>query len=386
MSVETEMKLKSYFCPSVEAAMELARRELGEEALLINARPATPETRYLGAYEVVFGVGAAAGAGPSSHDTEDPQPSEPPAIAAASPTPAPELDRLMRDLADLRGRMDRLAASVRPGLEPGVSKLPEGGPPAVESRQAAIDALYQRLTAEEVDPALARRVADGVALESAFSIAPSLGRAGASRGVVALVGPPGAGKTTTLVKLAARFGLACKRPAQILTADVYRIAAADQLRSLASILGIGCDVAETPVALAQSLEEHRGKQLVFIDTPGLAATEMEDGADLARLLATHPEIDTHLVLPASMKPGDMARVVDRYQVFQPSKLLFTRIDETSRYGALISAAARCGLPVSFLCGGQQIPDDLEEASYDRLLELVVGPAEPALGAARGAVA
>ena len=86
---------------------------------------------------------------------------------------------------------------------------------------------------------------------------------------------------------------------------MYRIAAADQLRSLAAILGIGCDMVETPVALAQALEEHRTKDWVFIDTPGLRRGEMEDGADLARLIATHPEIDTHLVLPASMKPADL---------------------------------------------------------------------------------
>jgi flagellar biosynthesis protein FlhF len=129
---------------------------------------------------------------------------------------------------------------------------------------------------------------------------------------------------------------------------------------------------ETPVALAQALEEHRAKELVFIDTPGLARAEMEDGADLARLIASHPEIDTHLVLPASMKPLDMARVIDRYQVFQPRKLLFTRIDETERYGALVSEAARRSLPVSFLATGQQIPDDVEPATKVWLATLALG--------------
>src|SRR6185503_9373554 len=123
---------------------------------------------------------------------------------------------------------------------------------------------------------------------------------------------PGAGKTTTLIKLAARYGLACRRPVQILTADVFRVAAAEQLRSLAAILGIGCDVAETPRALAQLLDQHRAKELLFIDTPGLSAREMNDGVDLARLLASHPAIDTHLVLAASMKPADIARVIDQY--------------------------------------------------------------------------
>jgi flagellar biosynthesis protein FlhF len=112
--------------------------------------------------------------------------------------------------------------------------------------------------------------------------------------------------------------------------------------------------------------------LVFIDTPGLACAEMEDGADLARLIASHPEVDTHLVQPASMKSLDMARVIERYQGFHPKKLLFTRIDETGRYGALVSEAARRALPISFLTNGQQIPDDLEPATKAGLAALVLG--------------
>ena len=148
------------------------------------------------------------------------------------------------------------------------------------------------------------------------------------------------------------------------------------MRSLAAILGIGFDIVETPVALAQALEEHRQKDWVFIDTPGLAAGEMEDGADLARLMASHPEIDTHLVLSASMKPADLARVIDRYLIFQPKKLLFTRLDETDRLGALVSEAARRSLPISFLATGQQIPDDLEPASKQLIADRVREPHTP----------
>jgi len=126
------------------------------------------------------------------------------------------------------------------------------------------------------------------------------------------------------------------------------------------------------VALAQALEEHRAKDWVFVDTPGLAAGEMEDAADLARLIAAHPEIDTHLVLSASMKPADLARVIGRYQIFQPRKLLFTRLDETDRLGALVSEAARRSLPISFLATGQQIPDDIEPASKEFIAGKVCG--------------
>jgi flagellar biosynthesis protein FlhF len=339
------MRLKSYFSGSVEAAMEMAHKELGEDALLINARPSTVETRNLGAYEVVFGV-----------------PPKTEVIAKPEPTAT---ESLAQDVADLKREMERLAQTLRGGRKP-------AAPQQMIEILSENPALYDLLIENELDASLAERVAAGTPLEDLFETDSTLGMRGATRGVVALVGPPGVGKTTTLAKLAARFGLTSRTPAYILSADVYRVAAAEQMRSLSAILGIGFDIVETPVALAQALEEHRGKDWVFIDTPGLSAAEMEDGAELARLIASHPEIDTHLVLSASMKPADLSRVVDRYEIFQPKKLLFTRLDETDRYGALVSEAARRSLPISFLAGGQQIPDDLEPASKELIADKVRG--------------
>lgn len=334
------MKLKSYFSGTVEAAMELARQELGEEALLVNARPATPETRYLGAYEVVFGI--------------PPRPAQALAETASAGSagtlrPAAGNDQLAAEVAGLKREFERMMRTF------------------AESRPAAA----------ATDPART----DAPKPQCLFDA--SLGRPGAERAIIALVGPPGVGKTTTLTKLAARYGLTSRKPARILSTDVYRIAAADQLRALASILGLGCDVAETPGALAQLLEEHRGKELLFIDTPGLARAEMEDASDLAALLASHAEVDTHLVLPAFMRPCDMERVIAQYSVFQPRKILFTRVDETSSPGDMLAVAARAGLPLSFLGTGQQIPDDLEPADPARIEALLAG-AGP--GAARSGIA
>ena len=333
--------------------MELAHKELGEEALLINARPSTLETRNLGAYEVVFGVATKA------------------EVVSKAPEAASATDSLTEDVAELKREMQRMAQTLRGGLAPA---------PQIVSNLPGDKALYNLLVENELDASLAAQVAAGTPLEDLFETDSTLGRRGATRGVVALVGPPGVGKTTTLAKLAARFGLTSRRPAYILSADVYRIAAAEQMRSLSAILGIGFDIVETPVALAQALEEHRATDWVFIDTPGLGASEMEDGAELARLLASHPEIDTHLVVSASMKPSDLSRVIDRYQIFQPKKLLFTRLDETDRYGALINEAARRALPISFLTTGQQIPDDLEPASKELIADRVRGVPVRTLGA------
>jgi flagellar biosynthesis protein FlhF len=342
------MKLKSYFSGTVEAAVELARKELGEDALLVNARPATLETRHLGAYEVVFSAPTAG-------------------VVAAPPT-----DRLSRDIAEMRREIERLAKSLG------------GARMFTNSRDSNPPEIYSRLIANELDAMLAQSVAQGTPVDDLFEIDTTLGRGGAERAVIAFAGPPGAGKTTTLIKLAALFGLTSRRPAQIVTTDVFRIAAADQLRWLAGILGIGCDVVETPGGLAQALEEHRSKDLVFIDTPGLAKGEMADGADLARLIATHPEIDTHLVLPASMKPEDMTGAIDRYSIFKPSKLLFTHLDETERFGGLVNQAAKYRLPLSFLAFGQQIPDDLEPATKERIRALVLSASPESWSPARSA--
>jgi flagellar biosynthesis protein FlhF len=368
------MKLKSYFSGTVEAAIELAHHELGEDALLVNVRPAAIETRHLGAYEVVFGVTAAPGEGDG-----------PPAATALAGTTSGQLpaqdrptpgrpasdrsasDRLGEDLADLRRQIARMSDAVR-GSRGFAASFAAGS-------AAARSELCARLVEAELDPELAQLVAQGTPLEDFCSVDATLGRPGAARAVVALVGPPGVGKTTTLAKLAVRYGMAGRRRAHFISTDVFRVAAAEQLRTLAAILGLGCDVVETPAALEQALEEHRLKDLVLIDTPGLGSADLEDGRELARTLAAHAEADIHLVLPASMKALDLARTADQFAMFRPAKLLFTRLDETVRFGALVSEAARSRLPISFLATGQDIPEALEPATRERLAALIEeGPA------------
>jgi flagellar biosynthesis protein FlhF len=92
---------------------------------------------------------------------------------------------------------------------------------------------------------------------------------------------------------------------------------------------------------------------------------------LARFLSSRADIDTQLTIPASMKPADAARMVDAFAIFQPQRLLFTRMDETNSFGMILNEAARTGKPVSFLTKGQRIPEDIEEATPGRITGLIL---------------
>ena len=333
---------------------------MGPEAMLVNSKSAAPEARHLGAYEVV----CAADSGGASAETQH--------LSSRSEKISPPVDKLSQEVSELKQQMERLAlALARSGAGmSGIASDPE------------LSKIFATLTHAELDAELAydvvAQIASGPTKEALRTVLGrrihtnnELGGIGSSPKMVALVGPPGAGKTTTLVKLAVRYGVTSRRPAQILSLDTYRIGAADELRAYASILGVGFQVLETTTALTQAFEEHRQKDLILIDTPGLARSEMDSVSDLARFLGNCPGIDTHLVVPASMRTSDLKRAADQYDVFQPSKLLFTRLDETETFGPILNQSIHMGKPVSFLSCGQRIPEDLEPATADLILDLVL---------------
>jgi flagellar biosynthesis protein FlhF len=349
------MKIKSYYSRSVESAIAEAREELGPEAMLVESRKAAPDARHLGEYEVVFAL------------TSD----GPPATGRSAKSAATPRDSLSHDVAELKKELE--------GMRRAITRT-AFAPPQWLSGAPDLSDAYAVLTANEIDPDLAREIVQSAEsrssggsrskvaqlnqprdsgayqqaliqeLESRFTVKPALGRTESGARITALVGPPGAGKTTTLVKLAVNYGLACRRPVLLISMDNHRIAAAEQLRSYAGILGVGFQVLETVSALAQSIEENRSKDLILIDTPGLGFTEISD---------------------SSVKPADLSRMVDAYQVFKPQRLVFTKLDETASFGPIFNEAVRTAMPLSFFATGQRIPEDLEEVTPGRLTSLII---------------
>ena len=385
------MRMKSYFARTVEEAVEQARHEMGPEALLVNSRQAPPEARALGEYEVVFAM------------LPEDEPVAQEAVGPAAPQFSPsssdpvalELARLRKQVAEmgnaLTGLMGHEPSSAVPAPEFAeiYSRL-IAHDFSIDVAQAIVKQAHARLNAEPAAFSRWKMPFDTDSIERAVraelerlvSVDATLETPAEEARVVVLVGPPGCGKTTTLVKLAVRYALASSRRVHLISADTRRVGAAEQLRTFAAIIGASFDAVETPHALQQSIDAHRQKGLILVDTQGYGARDMDDAAEWARFFSHQADIEVHVVAPASMRSADLGRVLDRFEIFSPARLIFTRLDETSLSGAIISESVRIGKPVSFLATGQEVPEDIEPATAGRLLDLVFErPAVRAVSAA-----
>lgn len=452
------MRLKSYFAPSVDEAIERARTELGPDAMLLNSRKIAAEQAHLGAYEVVFGItgetlqrkpAPAAGQRPSAFTTSTAVRSAaasassapataPSQVASAAPVqaPVPVAPRPIPVAPAISPRLDMEAITAAPGTQPKPSKrqarksakaanktsaekplkaAPAAGAPKIADelaelrkqiqavqnsltttgsdtrsaaeRAASEEEVYQQLVNFDFSERIAKRFVETARNGSAdssstvrlarvlvdeinarFDISPRVGREGSDRRIVMFVGPPGAGKTTTIVKLAVKLGLQRRLPVQLISLDTMRVGGSEQLAEYARIIGVDFRALYSTAALDEVLRECGGKKLILIDTPGYAPAEMDEAEENAYYLGRHPEIEVQLVLPASLRASAFEKFSERFSVFQPTKLLFTHLDEVETFGPLLEHAMKTKLPVSYLTDGQTIPSDIEEASKERLTE------------------
>ncbi|WP_121041038.1 flagellar biosynthesis protein FlhF [Stenotrophomonas rhizophila] len=186
-------------------------------------------------------------------------------------------------------------------------------------------------------------------------------------GVIALVGPTGAGKTTTIAKLASRFAEAhAARDVALVTTDTGRIGAREQLYGFGRQLGIAVHEASSGSDLNQLLERLKDYKLVLIDTAGLGPRDRALAAQLQWLRAAE-QIRTLLVLPANTSFGDMDEVVRRFSAANPQGVVLSKLDETGRFGTALSVAVDHRLPITWVTDGQDVPDDLHRASAANLV-------------------
>ncbi|MEZ6318024.1 MAG: flagellar biosynthesis protein FlhF [Phycisphaerales bacterium] len=300
---------------------------------------------------------------------------------------------LEREVADLRRMMGQVLQSTRQTAV-AVGKSGAGMLPGATS--GPLFDLYAHLIEEDVDNEVAERLASAVrdelnadelpdarivretmlrhigALIPVRQDRPTKTEHGARR--IALIGPTGVGKTTTVAKLAATYKLRYALDVALVTIDTYRIAAVEQLRTYASIIGLPIEVVNTPEEMRVACAKFASKDAVFIDTAGRSQNDRTRLTELSSFIDAAKPDETHLVLSSTASTTTLARIAERFRPLGPDRFILTKLDEAVTFGVIAGLCEKIALPVSFVTTGQEVPDHLEPARAERLARLVIdGP-------------
>jgi flagellar biosynthesis protein FlhF len=251
--------------------------------------------------------------------------------------------------------------------------------------------LYNNLLKNEVDQDIAKKIIDQVtktgntrnvndaALVMYSVISSMLGKAEPIKlrtdgkpTVILFVGPTGVGKTTTLAKLAANFILTNNKKVGMITADTYRIAAVDQLKTYAEILGIPISVAYSVNEINLEIEKNSDKDVILIDTAGCSHRNKQKFEELKQLIAACKADEVFLVLSTTVSSKNCKDIINNYSFISNYRLIFTKLDESPVYGSILNTKCFSNKSLSYITNGQNVPDDIEIANVDKLSKNLLG--------------
>lgn len=188
--------------------------------------------------------------------------------------------------------------------------------------------------------------------------------------VYMFLGPTGVGKTTTLAKIAARLTLVDNKKIGLITADTYRIAAVEQLKTYSEILGIPLEVIYEAGELEEALYKFRDKDYILIDTAGRSHKSKELKSDYDELIKFLDSVKVFLVMSMTTSYKDMKSIIESYDFLDDYRLLFTKLDEATSYGNILNLKVVTGKPLSYFTIGQSVPDDIEEADKEKIIQYI----------------
>lgn len=390
------MELRTYRASSLHDALQVVRRELGPDAAVLHTRE-VPRGMFRWWSGRQIEVTASAGVNVPSRL---PEPELQPGLASAVPPDsvpravtmpaADEHDYRAKFRDDLKGQIAGLHSMVedlcRRSADQKKRELPE-----------SLFHLFTDLIEAEVSEDLARELVehvrstrpegdqdDAVLLKARVARliedeidcrGPVLVTPG-ERKLVALVGPTGVGKTTTIAKLAANFHLRQRQRVGLITVDTYRIAAVDQLRTYADIIDLPMEVVATPREMRAAVNRLADFDLVLMDTAGRSPRDELRIQELKNLLAEARADEVHLVLSSVASTAGMKKAAERFAEIGATSLVLTKLDEATGLGNLLPLLRSCRLPLSYVTHGQKVPDDIAAADPRKLARVVLGM-EPA---------
>jgi len=374
------MEVKTYRASTMQDALRKVRQELGPGASVLHTREA-PLSRLLGWMPGMrcIEVTASADVHVPSRFADEPAPAsaEGNVDIDADVVKSP-VSEMAEQLAELQSMVADLCRRTRSA---GQTDLPEA---CFQLYAALIDAevnedlaraLVERTRAEmtkeeSLDPAALRAHLLTVIQRDIAVAGPIDARAGRCR-VVALVGPTGVGKTTTIAKLAANFRLRDKRKIGLITVDTYRVAAVEQLRTYAEIIDLPMEIVSTPREMRAAVAAMSHLDLVLIDTAGRSPQDEVRIRELRALLNEANADEVHLVLSSVASASSLVNTAQRFSPAGVTALILTKLDEATSLGNLLPLVRASDLKLSYLTNGQNVPDDIQPADARWLAESVL---------------
>jgi flagellar biosynthesis protein FlhF len=392
------MQVKTFEAVSFKDAVKAVKQEFGNDAVILSTREKNAEGRpNVKIVEVTAAAanssrsiaGASTNAAPSNNLANNAR------IDAAMERVEKRIDSLESRLPSAR-RLENLEGSVQDLKLLLLEVLRQNNSGVEQSLHPAASEVIRMLRHGGIDETLLSKLANNLSKLSApkadsstsaetwyrdhairwmlkqISISPRWETLPGGQSIHCLVGPPGAGKSTLLCKLAAQFSVREKRKVLIVSYDAVRLAASEQLRVYAKVLDIRFAAIQQPTDLPETLAKNQDCDLVLVDTTGRPVKQVKILEDLQQLKSNTPAIEFHLVLSAAEKSSVLDSAVRMYSNLGLRSLAFNKLDESWQFADAFNIGAKWGVPLSFFGTGPELPDDIERASRERVVEQIFG--------------
>lgn len=369
------MRIKRYVVSSMQEAMHKIRQDLGEDAVILNTKEIKPQGwRSFIAKKKIEIVAAANG---SKKESE----------FASVLSEAVSMNESGRDAAPASAvPFAGNAAAIHQELRQMKELIRQLHVNANHGKPMRLQRLEKHLHAQEFDSEWMQQLIEGASdYEEEHRAAQAAGRQlkqflderpaselSSNTRIAHFVGPTGVGKTTTIAKLAAEQVLKCGRRVGLITADTYRIAAVEQLRTYAELIDIPLKVVHTPSDLSEAVRDLEQQcDLILMDTAGRNFNNMMFVSEVNRMLRSDAGSETYLVLSLTSKYADMRRIAENFSKFHLDKVLFTKMDETRSFGSIFNLLSEFPLTPSYITNGQSVPDDIQVFDSDLIVSRVM---------------
>ncbi|MGM8364120.1 flagellar biosynthesis protein FlhF [Virgibacillus sp. W0181] len=370
------MKVKKYVAETMPEAMNEIRKELGPDAVILNSRELKGNGFFGFFRKNRIEVVAALDSQPIQ-TTDNKKQFMPEKLLSDN-----ELSKTNSDSTDVVSEIKQLKKMLQhQAFQSTNNYLPE------------YEVIYQYLLEQEIEDQYSKQLIDQVMekyksanatpspvdilqtvrleIEKALKNTSFAGSSDDKR-VVQFVGPTGVGKTTTLAKVAAHRMLNEEKKIAFITADTYRIAAIEQLKTYARILNVPIEIAYSIEDYKNALQKFASYDLILVDTAGRNYLDERYVKELKRTIDFNEDMETYLVLSLTAKSNDITEIYDQFSHLSIKKIIFTKIDETHQYGNIVNMALRGYVEIAYLADGQNVPDDLIEPTPEKISELIIG--------------